>query len=122
MKRGAWKKRIIAACEEAGTYQPFFENAIETLAQILERRDQVAKQYKDAGSIAVITHVNKAGAENYVKNPMLVMWADLNREALAYWRDLGLTPMGLKRIDAGAVKPGAQNKHSFADVLESIGV
>ena len=121
MKRGAWKKRIIAACEEAGTYQPYFDNAIESLAAILEQRDQVAKQYKAAGSEPVVVHVNNGGVANYAKNPMLVVWADLNREALAYWRDLGLTPAGLKRLDAGAVKTG-QNKATFADVLGELGV
>ena len=33
-----------------------------------------------------------------VKNPALAVWDELNKSALAYWRDLGLTPAGLKHI------------------------
>ena len=35
---------------------------------------------------------------------MLVMEMDLNAQALAYWRDLGLTPAGLKKLNAEVVK------------------
>ena len=28
VKKAGWKKKIRAACEDAGTYQPFFELAI----------------------------------------------------------------------------------------------
>ena len=39
-----------------------------------------------------------------MKNPMLVLELDLNAQALAYWRDLGLTPAGLKKLNADVVK------------------
>ena len=29
---------------------------------------------------------------------------DLNRDALAYWRDLGLTPAGYKKLNADVVQ------------------
>jgi phage terminase small subunit len=32
------------------------------------------------------------------RNPLLRVWMDLNAQALAYWRDLGLTPSALRRI------------------------
>ena len=44
---------------------------------------------------------------------------DLNRTALTYWRDLGLTPKGLKAIDEKAMKP--QKKDALAEVLKSLG-
>lgn len=99
MRKGAWKKRIKNACELAGTYRLCFDETIETLALILEKRDEAQKAYKDSGSLPVVEYTNKAGATNYVKNPALVLWDELNKSALAYWRDLGLTPAGLKKID-----------------------
>ena len=33
-----------------------------------------------------------------VKNPLLAVWDDLNKTALAYWRELGLTPAAYKKI------------------------
>ena len=98
MKRGAWKNKITQACKEAGTYQECFDLAIKSLAEILEKRDAALEAYKESGAEPVIVHTNKGGATNMVKNPALVLWDDLNKSALAYWRDLGLTPAGLKKI------------------------
>lgn len=53
-----------------------------------------------------------------VKNPLLVLWDDLNKSALAYWRELGLTPAGLKRIDESAMKK--KKKDSLAEALREI--
>ena len=47
------------------------------------------------------------------------MWDDLSKTALAYWRDLGLTPAGLKRIDQTAMKE--KKKNSLAEALKDLG-
>lgn len=98
MTKNQWKKRITASCIEAGTYQPFFDDAIQTLAEILEKRDVTSKQFKQTGSMPIIKYTNKGGSTNPSKNPILVLWDDLNKTALTYWRELGLTPSGYKKI------------------------
>ena len=112
MTKNRWKKKITAACEEAGTYRPYFMDAIETLADILHKRDQAQKLYKDSGEQPVIAHTNKSGATNLEQHPALRLINDLNRDALTYWRDLGLTPAGLKRIDNKTLvtKPAAKTQ------------
>lgn len=104
MEKAEWIRKIKAACRKAGTYQPQFRYVIETLAQIMEDRDKVHEQYLSSGAHPTIIHTNKAKEQNIVKNPMLVMELDLNAQALAYWRDLGLTPAGLKKLNADVVK------------------
>lgn len=104
MRKKSWKAKIKAACVEAGTYRPFFDQVIDTLAAIMENRDKVQDLYTKSGSNPVVAYTNKAGETNPVKNPMLVMLADLNTQALSYWRDLGLTPAGLKKINDEALK------------------
>lgn len=104
MEKAEWIRKIKAACRKAGTYQPQFRYVIETLAQIMEDRDKVHEQYVSSGAHPTIIHTNKAKEQNIVKNPMLVMELDLNAQALAYWRDLGLTPAGLKKLNADVVK------------------
>lgn len=104
MEKTEWIRKIKAACRKAGTYQPQFRYVIETLAQIMEDRDKVHEQYVSSGAHPTIIHTNKAKEQNIVKNPMLVMELDLNAQALAYWRDLGLTPAGLKKLNADVVK------------------
>lgn len=116
MKKSAWARRIKSACIEAGTYQPFFDPAISTLSEILEKRDAIETDYKRLGEKPVIVYTNKGGKSNPVKNPLLVLWAELNKDALAYWRDLGLTPAGYKRINE---KPAAKTE-TFESVLAAL--
>lgn len=118
MKRGAWKRKIREACEGAGTYRTYFEDVIDTLARILEERDEAWKLFKDSGGQTIVAHTNKGGSTYLEKNPALVIVDDLNRTALTYWRDLGLTPKGLKSIDEKAMKKA--KKSPWAEVLREI--
>ena len=109
MKKATWKKKIIAACEEVGTYRPAFESVIDTLSEILERRDDANEVFAKTGGNVIITHTNKSGAKNLEQHPALRLAADLNRDALAYWRDLGLTPSGLRKLSAEVVQDKGAN-------------
>lgn len=114
-----WQNRIKAAAVDAGTYQPFFDDVIETLAGIMEKRDRAELQFEQTGGNAVIQHTNKGGATNLVKNPLLVVVNDLDSTALSYWRDLGLTPKGYTAMQ----KNGFQKAEgSFEDLLRNIGI
>lgn len=99
MKKSSWKKKIKAACEAAGSYEPFFDAIIETLADILEKRDAAEEQFIASGGSAVVAHTNKGGATNLAPNPCLTVLTSLNRDALAYWRDLCLTPAAFKKLN-----------------------
>ena len=119
MKKSTWKKKITQACRDAGTYRPYFDITISSLADILELRDAAMEQYLKDGGQPVIKHTNKAHEENVVKNPALVVVDDLYKTALAYWRDLGLTPAGLRRINDDLMKP--QKTSALIQALASLG-
>lgn len=119
MDRGEWTARITEATQQAGTYRPWFDDIIATLADILARRDAAQEIFEESGSEVLIEHTNKAGATNLEQNPCLRLINDLNRDALAYWRDLGLTPAGLKRIDEQAMKQ--RRKNALAEALKGLG-
>lgn len=118
MEKAEWIRKIKAACRKAGTYQPQFRYVIETLAQIMEDRDKVHEQYLSSGAHPTIIHTNKAKEQNIVKNPMLVMELDLNAQALAYWKELGLTPAGLKRLNAQVIEK--KNENGLEKLLEGL--
>lgn len=118
MTKAEWKEEIKRACREAGTYQQYFEHTIDTLAQIMEARDKAHEQFVTSGSAPTIIYTNKAKERNVVKNPILVMELDLNAQALAYWRDLGLTPAGLKKLNAEVVKE--KNDGSLEKLLSKV--
>lgn len=101
MDKSRWIRRIRKETKDAGTYKKCFESVIETLADILTRRDEAQEAY-DGNPI--VEHTNRAGIVNYEQNPAIRLVNDLNRDALAYWKELGLTPAGLKRINEAALK------------------
>lgn len=119
MTQKEWHSAIEQYCEAAGTYRPFFNEVIDTLAGILERRDEALRQFEVSGGHVIVAHTNKAGATNLEQNPALRAINDMNRDALAYWRDLGLTPAGLKKIDEQALK--GQKKSGLSEILKGIG-
>jgi phage terminase small subunit len=119
MTQRAWKSKIKKACEEAGTYRPYFDHVIATLADILSKRDKAQEQFEKSGGNAIIKHTNKSGATNLEQNPALRMINDLNRDALQYWRDLGLTPAGLKKINEKAMQK--QKASALTEALKALG-
>lgn len=98
MIKTEWAEKIKRSSIEAGTYKPFFDTVIDELAQILEIRDAAMAQFVASGNSPVVTHTNKAGHANIVRNPALAVINEQNQQALAYWRDLGLTPSGYKKL------------------------
>lgn len=121
MKKEDWRENIVNACKKAGTYREYFDSVIDTLAETMEMRDDARQKFYATGGNSVVSHTNQGGNTNIVKNPMLVVIDDLNKTALAYWRDLGLTPAGLKRINETAMK-GAPDRPSLGSVLKDLGV
>lgn len=120
MTKDEWKIKIEEATQAAGTYRPFFDAVIDTLAGILERRDLALETFEKTGGNVIVKHTNKGGSTNLEQNPALRMVNDLNRDALAYWRDLGLTPSGLKKINEKSLI--IKEKKGLADVLDNLGI
>ncbi len=122
MKRNSWKKRITEAMCMAGTYRAYYDAVIETLAGILEKRDDAEAVYIKEGAIPIVEHTNKAGATNMEQNPALRLVNDLNRDALQYWRDLGLTPNGLNRLSSKAEEKEENGPSIVDDIRSRFGV
>ena len=97
MKKGAWKRKIITQMEIANTYQESLLPLVETLAEILARRDEAVKQWREEGAEYMSTFTSDRGATNQKKNPLLGVIQEHERDALAYWGSLGLTHTALKR-------------------------
>ena len=88
-----------------GTFKDSFLPAVNALSEILERRDAAYKEFVESGGETVVERVSDRGAVNMGMNPRLKVWMELSNQALAYWKDLGLTPAGLKKIDEQSMKP-----------------
>lgn len=104
MTKEEWKKQITKQTKGIGTYQKEFVPIIDTLSDILSQRDAAYEEFINNGGESVTEFVSDRGATNLKKNPRLAVWMDLNTQALAFWRDLGLTAAGLKRLNESALK------------------
>lgn len=121
MTKLQWRNKIRKACKDAGTYQKYFDHVIEILAGIMETRDLAREKFEESGGEPVIQYTNKGGATNIVKNPSLVVVMECETQALAYWRDLGLTPKGLKQLgEKGLV--GKDEGGGLAAALADLGI
>lgn len=98
MTKAKWKNLILQQMAALDLQNDAYESAVETLAGILEQRDKTHTEFKRSGGKSVIEYTNKGGSTNMTKNPLLILWDDLNKSALAYWRELGLTPSGYRKL------------------------
>jgi len=113
-----WITQIKKKMAVVGVKFEGFENVVKTLAEILEERDRVYEQYQDEGSQPMVEYVSDRGGRNMIVNPLLKEWQQMNRDALVYWKELGLTPAGLKKLNEEAVN-AAQDKRSALDKVLS---
>ena len=102
----------------AGTYREAFEPTIMALSEILDQRDNAYRDFLESGAEIVIDFTSDRGSTNKKKNPRLQAWEDLNEQALRYWRECGLTPAGLKRLNEQALK--GKPRISFDAVIREI--
>ena len=113
-----WKNLIKQQLSALGQTEKAYDSVISTLADILEQRDAVYQEYIDRGCEPVREYTNKGGNTNLTKNPLLVLWDDLNKSALAYWRELGLTPSSYKKMTGDA--PKKEKGGGLAEALKSL--
>ena len=118
MDKNGWKLQIIEACERAGTNMPQYDGVIETLAQILETRDAAQAEFEaDGGQVTIRTEYR--GAQVLKKHPAIAVVHDCNTQALAYWKELGLTAKAFHAMQ----KDGFQKKEAgFGELLKNIGI
>lgn len=109
MTAKAWKAKIIKLTKQIGTYQDAFEPAIQATADILEQRDRIYQQYVEEGSQPMVIKTLDRGNQNTAENPLLKTWRELQAQALSHWKELGLTPAALKKINELAVSKKKQS-------------
>lgn len=119
--RNEWKKIIEEACVDAGTYKPFFDSVIDSLALIMEARDSAQAEFEADGCIATIEYTNKGGATNTVKNPSLQVASEQHKIALSYWKELGLTPKGFQTLKEANAELAVHEKSQLDKALEKLG-
>lgn len=117
MKKEQWKEIIKKNCIDIGTYNEAFDSVISSLADILEKRDSIMESYDGN---PVVEHTNSHGETNNMKNPSIMLWMDCNKLALAYWRELGLTPSGVRKINESVLKEDNKKMSALEEALKKL--
>ena len=86
----------------------------------MEMRDNAQEKFEASGGNTIVKHTNKGGATNIVKNPALVVLMECNAQALAYWRELGLTSRAYKAM-TGSLNVKVESK-SLEEALTELGI
>ena len=113
MNKEEWKSQIESQIKIDPDYISSFNTTITILSEILEERDRVHVEYLNSGAHPVIEFTSDRGAVNLKPNPLLRQWNELNTTALAYLRDLGITPAGLRKLQGQL--PKNEVKKTFAE-------
>ena len=119
MESGKWKKKICEQMRSIDLNPDEYKPVIDTLADILEQRDAVLQKYIDNGAQPVVEHAIRGGGMNYTKNPLLILWNDVNGQALAHWRELCLTPSAYKKT-MGVLAVKDKKTSALVEALKSL--
>lgn len=84
--------------KDLGTYRKEFEMIIDIFAGMLFQYQKLAQDYSDMGYPVTDIYVNKAGAENERKVPILTAMEILRKDILSYSNQLMLNPKSLGEI------------------------
>lgn len=112
------KRTIIERMQKLGTYKPQYMEAINRTAKLYVQMDEIETEFKKSGGNVVVTHTNKAGAKNFVKNPLLQVRDEVYTQLIAHERELGLTPAALKRINEAAM--AKEKKSTLGEALKAL--
>ena len=110
-----YKNQIIYKMKQVGTYNASFMYTINTLAKVLADYEKTTNLFERTGGQVIVKHTNKSGATNIVKNPLYQAIEKQRDDIIAYSRELGLTPTGLKQYKTRATPPRkSQGLRGFA--------
>lgn len=112
------KRQIVDRMTALGVYKVQYMAAIDRLAALYVQMDELIAEYKESGGAPVVEHTNKAGATNAAMSPYLATLLQIQTQALAHERELGLTPAALRKLTDGVEQK--QKKSPLEMALEKL--
>lgn len=97
--QAGYRRDIVRMMKKVGTYNQSFEIPINTFAKLLFDYKNTLEVFEKTGGNTIITHTNKSGAKNLIKNPLYLAIEKMRTDIITYARELGLTPAGLKKLN-----------------------
>lgn len=100
-----YENLVIERMKEMGTYRDSFIDTITVFAQMLEEHQKTYDLFIKSGSDIYITQKDAEGNPiKQIKNPLYDALEKQRRDFLKYANELGLTPVGAKKLDVLEIK------------------
>ncbi|PHV71903.1 terminase [Sporanaerobium hydrogeniformans] len=112
-------KKTIANMKEISTYKPQFDSTISLYAETKYQYDLLMRQFYESGCKVTEEYTNKAGFTNIRKTAIYLALETLRRDIINHENILGLTPVGLRKINESEMK-GKKKKSKLIEALKSI--
>lgn len=109
------KKATVKQMKSLGTYRKEYESLIDIYAGLLFQYTKYEKEHAERDYEVAEIYVNKAGAENYRKIPLVNVMETLRRDILTYSDRLMLNPKSLGEIIA------QDSDSSIIDIMNKLG-
>lgn len=109
------KKATVKQMKSLGTYRKEYESLIDIYAGLLFQYTKYEQEHAERDYEVAEIYVNKAGAENYRKIPLVNVMETLRRDILTYSDRLMLNPKSLGEIIA------QDSDSSIIDIMNKLG-
>ena len=109
-RKATYKRKLTEQMQSMGTWREEYAATIDACAKIMERRDELLRQYKDEGNLARTPEGKKSATLQAIEAN--------ERNLLSYLRALGLTPDTVRRMEKQAA--GKPCESSPMDALAGI--
>lgn len=109
------KKATVKQMKSLGTYRKEYESLIDIYAGLLFQYTKYEQEHAERDYEVAEIYINKAGAENYRKIPLVNVMETLRRDILTYSDRLMLNPKSLGEIIA------QDTDSSIIDIMNKLG-
>ena len=113
--KNTMKKATVKQMKSLGTYRKEYVSLIEIYAGLLFQYAKYEQEHAERDYQVAEIYVNKAGAENYRKIPLVNVLETLRRDILTYSDKLMLNPKSLGEIIA------QDTDSSIIDIMNKLG-
>ena len=113
--KNTMKKATVKQMKSLGTYRKEYDSLIEIYAGLLFQYTKYEQEHAERDYQVAEIYVNKAGAENYRKIPLVNVLETLRRDILTYSDKLMLNPKSLGEIIA------QDTDSSIIDIMNKLG-